>query len=266
MKLHLRLVILFITISLLVCCKQTNPVECVDLCFKNQKKEIAPIKNKIIARTLYFDLPLGKEFYPLSYSSGFADSIVKHDKKANMDALFYLPIVNDKKQAALIIPHCISLFNTEYKNYRAYILDVKQPDDIKNSAPSYLRGEPVIIYSSNSNIAIGYTFYQDAGTWVHGTSFYRTFNLNLKTNTQIKFKDYFKVTTSKDTADFLTVFNKKLRFIDCQLTGLEEEGLNFIIRQDSIDFLFSAYEVGAYTQGTPAITLSKAELKGFIKE
>ncbi|UPT66428.1 MAG: hypothetical protein M0D57_18505 [Sphingobacteriales bacterium JAD_PAG50586_3] len=266
MKPYLKTILILIIIVVLTCCKQVNPVECVNLCFEIQPKEILPLEDKIAGRNPQFTFHLGKEFYPLSYSSDFADSIIKHDKKANIDAIFYLPIVDDKKQSAIITPYCISLINEEYVRYKKFVLDNVDSDYISNGNSSHLSGEPVILYYSDSRIGVGYYFHQYTSGAVHGCGFYRTINVNLTTNTPINFNNYFKVTTTKDTTNFLTTFNRKLRLIDCQLTGLEEEGLNFIIRKDSIDFLFSAYEVGSYVQGTPALTLSKSELKNFIEE
>ncbi len=121
---------------------------------------------------------------------------------------------------------------------------------------------PIKVYCTSDFTGIVYLTRELPYAGTHSNYFYKT--LNIQNGKTIAATDFFSIKSHADTLVFVKVLDKHLSEIGGKKGRLNSE-MNFLIRNDSIDFFFSSYEAGAFTQGTPEITVGKNELKEFIR-
>lgn len=244
--------LLGVIVLLLFACKQVT----IEV-----KKENKPTDTVVLSE-YYQGL---EKYFPLTKPVDKGDSIISFHNPSNSLIKIYLPLV-DGQYAKQVNVLAKKVANKEAKDFIKTVYEYVEQINLDNGDTSLFEAWPVKAYCTDSSIGIAYLNRLLPWGAVHSGYHYKT--VNILKGKELADKDVFSLPTHDDTLAFTDILTKQLIKLGCTscFTNVLNDELNFLIRNDSIDFFFSNYAVGAFSDGAPSITLAKSEIKRFIKK
>jgi hypothetical protein len=223
----------------------------------NQTEKTSVKQETVTFKAYYHALD---KYFPLTKPVIKGDSIIAFDNQSNTFSKIYLPVI-EKQYRNQVYALAKTLVNTELKEFRNFVIENVEGIYLNAGDTSLFEAWPVKVFCTSNFVGIAYLTRELPYAGVHSNYFYKT--INVKNGKTITADDFFAIKTIADTLTFIKILDKHLESIDCK-KGMFNSELNFLIREDSINFFFSSYEAGAFSQGTPEITVSKVEFKGLL--